>query len=427
MKRNINLMVLVCLLIFSTCIFGTIQAQKITRVYTKTMAVSKLPSFEIINAQALDYEMHGSMSSGGDEEGYILKPGFKERPCLIIKNYRVETWSKDSVRQVVKMEVTPEEGNPKAASELLDNLQISIPQKKGNIYTIDGNLNIKKMELINGFFRRDRNTFILDDGKKYNVQQLVITSVLYLPKQSNIYLNTDYVGLHLGDLDGQLNINAKYGYLEANNVKGFNGNLQTFTANFKTVEKMVLNASYSNISALTVKHLQIGSLELLTEQNNTTDIFQNEITPKALSFSNKYRIENVNHLDISSTSGDAFTLGVVDNFKAINSNFSNYHIKSIQETFTINGKNGDVMIYKVAPGFEKINIDNQISTIELNMDEAAHFNLDIASTEKVEFRLSQNIQKGNPKTGWALNYFKGNNKNAGQIAIDCKYCEIIVN
>ena len=274
MKKNINLISLICPLIFSLCFLAkTMQAQEMTKIYTKSMAVPSSSAFEIINAQALDYEMHGSMSSIGSEEGYVLKPGFNQKPCLIIKNYRVETWSKDSIKQVVKIEVTPEQNNPKPAKDLLTNLKISIPKKTGGIYVIDGNMNLKKMELINGFFRRDRNTFILDNGKKYNIRQLVITSTLYLPKQSNIFLNTDYVGLSLGDLEGQLTINAKYGYIKANNVKEVTGNIQNFNADFKDVEKMTLNASYSTISALSVQELQIGSLELLANQRKSTGLF----------------------------------------------------------------------------------------------------------------------------------------------------------
>ncbi len=428
MKKNIHLISLICGLIFSITLSTTIQAQKMTRIYTKSMAVPNMSSFEIISAQALAYEMHGSMSSSGNEEGYVLRPGvLKEMPCLIIKNYRVETWSKDSIRQVVKIEVIPEQNNPKPANELLDNLQISIPKKTGNIYAIDGNMNLKKMELINGFFRRDRNTFILDNGKKYNVRQLVISSTLYLPKQSNISLNTDYVGLHLGDLDGQLTINAGYGYLEANNVKEVAGNIKNFNANFKNVEKITLNASYSTISAVSIEHLQIGSLELFAKKKNIVGLFDSDTPNNALSFSNKYRIENVHQLNISSTSSDAFTLGTIDHFKAINSNFSNYHIKKIKHTFSANGKNGDITIYDVAPNFEKVNIGNQFSTIELNMKSVENFKVNIASKEKTELRFAKYLIEGVAKAGWASNYFKGDKNSKGIVEVDCVYCEVIIN
>lgn len=428
MKKNINLINLICPLIFSLCLLtNMMQAQEMTKVYTKSMAVPSSSAFEIINAKMLKYEMHGSVSASGNEEGYILKPGSNEKPCLIIKNYRVETWSKDSIKQVVKIEVIPEQNNPKPAKDLLANLQISIPKKTGNIYVIDGNMNLQKMELINGFFRRDRNTFILDDGKKYNVQQLIISSTLYIPKQSNIFLNTDYVGLSLGDLEGQLTINAKYGYITANNVKEVTGNIQNFNADFKNVEKMTLNASYSTISALTVQELQIGSLELLANRKNTPNIFENGLPHDALSFSNKYRIENIHQLNISSTNSDAFTLGIVDHFKAINSKFSNYHIKQLKHTFFANGKNGDITIYDLSSNFEKVNISNQFSTIELNTKPVSNFQVNIASNEKTELRFANSLIATTPKSGWAANYFKGDKNSKSTIEIDCEYCEVIIN
>jgi len=350
-----------------------------------------------------------------------------EMPCLIIKNYRVETWSKDSIKHVVKIEVTPEQNNAKPANDLLDNLQISIPQKNSKTYTVDGNMNIKKMQLINGFFRRDRNTFILDNDKKYNVRQLVINSTFYLPRQSNILLNTDYVGLYLEDLDGQLTINTKYGYIEANNVKEVTGNIKNFNASFKNVEKMMLNASHSSISAVSVKHLQIGSLELLSQRKTTTGLFDNNIPNNVLSFSNKYRIENIEQLNISSTSNDAFTLGTIDHFKAINSNFSNYHIKKIKHSFSADGKNGDVTIYDVAPNFEKINIGNQFSTIDLNMKSVKNFKVNIASKDKTELRFANYLIEAPTKTGWSSNYYKGDKNSKGTVEIDCEYCEVIIN
>ncbi len=426
MKKNMNLLCLVCSLIFS--LVSTIHTQTITRIYTASLAVPKKASFEIINAQSLEYEMHGSMSSGGGEEGYIIRPGLNgEIPCLIIRNYQVKTWEKDSIRQEVKIEVMPNENSTKVANELLNNLKISIPQKRRDVYAIDGNMNLKKMELINGFFRKDRNTFILDNGKKYDVRQLLIESTLYIPKQSNVILNTDYVGLSLEDLEGQLSINAKYGYLNANNVKEIIGNIQNFDANFKEVEKMTINASYSTINASKVKELQIGAPELLTSKEHENGLFNKVHPSNAFSFSNKYRIEKIENLTILNSGSDQFNFGTITNFRATNSNFSNYYIKYIQHSFNINGKNGDITIYDVAPNFAQINIDNQISTVELNMKKLDNFKVKVASKEKTELRFAKYLVEDTTKLGGASNYFKGNKKSGGIVTIDCEYCEIIIN
>ena len=215
--------------------------------------------------------------------------------------------------------------------------------------------------------------------------------------------------------------------MEANNVKEFKGNIQHFTANFKNVENMMVNASYSNISAVTVQNLKIGSLELLSQKKKSMSIFDNDFAHNALSFSNKYRVEHVHQLNISSTSSDAFTLGIIDHFKAINSSFSNYHIKRVKHTFSANGKNGDITVYDIAPNFEKINISNQFSTIELNTNSAKNFKVNIASKEKAEFRFAKSLTKEVGKTDWIANYFKGDKNSKSAIEIDCKYCEVIIN
>lgn len=428
MKRNFNPTVLVCSLIFSISFSTNIFAQKITKTLRKSIAVTELATYEIINAQALDYEMHATMSSSHSEEGYVLRPGvLGEKPCLIIRNYQVKTWEKDSVQQIVKVEVLPDKNKPTDAKALVENLQINIPKKSGNLYLVDGNINIKKMELINGFFRRDRNTFILDNDKKYNVRQLIIESILYIPKKSNIQLNTDYAGLSLDDLDGTLSINAKYGYLRANNIKEVLGNIQNFDADFEEVDKMTINASYSSISATSINDLTIGSFELLAKRKKEVGLFGNDQNNTALSFSNKYRIEKIDQLKILETGSDEFNLGTTNNFNVFNSSFSNFHIKKIEKNFKISGKNGDVTIYAVSPNFEKIDIDNQISTVELNMQTVSDYKVNLLSKERIELKLNSTLQKGAEKEGWAASYFKGNKSKGGSIEIDCEYCEIIIN
>ena len=428
MKRNINPKVLLFSLIFSLSASCTIFAQKITKTYSKSMAVPKGATYEIINAQVLDFEMHATMSSSHSEEGYILRPGvLREMPCFIIRNYRVKTWNKDSIKQVVKVEVIPDKNSPQDAKELAKNLHINIPKKEKNIYLIDGNINLQKMELINGFFRKNRNTFILDNGKKFNVRQLVIESILYLPKTSNIQLNTDYVGLSLDDLDGKLSINAQQGYLTAKNIKEVMGNIQNFNADFLEVEKMTLNASYSSITATAIHNLVIGSLELLAKRKKEVGLFGNDQNNTALSFSNKYRIEKIHQLKIWESGNDEYNLGTVQNFSAVNSSFSNFHFKKIEKTFEINGKNGDVTIYAIHSDFEEIKIDNQISTLELNMQAVTDVQINLTSKGKNELKLNSTLQEETPKEGWASSYFRGDIKKGGVIEIDCEYCEIIIN
>lgn len=428
MKRSINQTVLVCSLIFSLFFGENIFAQKIEKTYSKSLAVPKGATYEIINAQALDYEMHATMSSTHSEEGYILRPGvLGEMPCFIIRNYRVATWDKDSIKQVVNITVTPDKNRLKDADDLVANLKINIPKKEGNLYLIDGNINLKKMELINGFFRKDRNTFILDSGQKFDVRQLIIESILYIPKQSNILLRTDYVGLFLEDLEGKLSINAKHGYLQADNIKEVEGNIRNFNADFKSVDKMTLNSSYSSISATSINQLVIGSLELFAERKKAVGLFEKKQNNTTLSFSNKYRIERVDHLKIRESGNDEFNLGTIKNFSGINASFSNFHIKKIEKSFEISGKNGDVTIYDVATNFEKISISNQISTVELNMQAVENFKVNLVSEKKTELKLNSSLQRGIPKEGWAINYFKGKKSIGGIIEFDCEYCEIIIN
>ncbi len=52
-------------------------------------------------------------------------------------------------------------------------------QNAEKIIAANNNLNIKRFEMINGIFRMDRNSVVLENGKTFNLEKLEITSNPY--------------------------------------------------------------------------------------------------------------------------------------------------------------------------------------------------------------------------------------------------------
>ena len=391
--------------------------------------ISDNAHIQIQDPKALSYTMHATMSSAYEEGiGYVLRPGVEgEMPCLIIPNYKIETWEKNEIKQEIIIEIIPDKSSPKDAQKLLDHLSLKIKKKRKNKFLIDGNMNLKKMELINGFFRNDRNTFILEDGSKYNVRQLVIKSFLFIPKTSDVEFDTGYLGVEMGDLDGKLMINAEFGYIKTGNIKEIEANIQHLNADFKNVGQMTLNATYSEISAHAIGQLTIGSLELINKMPKKKDLFSYDRSQQSLSFSNKYKIDKIGSLKILDTGNDNFNLGSITNFKAINTSFSNFYIKKIEKKLDLTGKNGDLIVYALSSDFEELSIDNQTSTIELNMEQTPDYQVNIERQEKTELRFPTNLVKLSPSEDWSSSFYRGNPNKGGTIILNCTYCEVIIN
>lgn len=430
MKSNINPTVLLFSLIFSIFSLVKIQAQELTKTYSKEITIEPFTNLKITHPHVLLYSMHGSMSSKYEEqEGYILRPGVMgEKPCLIIRSFTIHTWDKNSLKQEVTISVLPEKGKEATAQELMKQLTIELSTAVNNQLTIDGNMNIEKMELMNGWFRRDRNTFILTNGQSFDVRQLVIESKLYIPKKSNIEINSDKsVGLTLEDLEGKLKINADYGYVKGANIKAFEGNIGHFKASFKNVGSVLLNAKYSEFDAQKVQTMTIGSLDLLSTRPSGRGLFATDFENNTLSFSNKYRIENIEQLIIKSSGNDQFNLGNVEEIKGFNTSFSSFFIKNVAQKLSLKGRNGEMTVYQVNPNFESIEVGDKFNIVELNLQNAPNFQLFTYKEDQATLRLADGVNQIPNSQNNKLLYQKGQKGKGGVIDLNCAACTIIVN
>lgn len=430
MKSNINPTVLLFSLIFSLIITTTLQAQKLTKTYSKEMAVEPFTNIKINHPHEIVYSMNGAMSSNYEaEEGYVLRPGTKnETPCLIIKEYTIHTWDQNVLKQEVNISVLPEKGKEKVAQEFINQLKIELPAVVNNRTTIDGNMNIEKMELMNGWFRRDRNTFILNNGKSFDVQQVIIESKLYVPKKTNIEIESDrYLGLKIEDLEGLLKIHADFGFIKGGNLKSLQANITYFKATFKEVESVILNARNSEFQAQAVGEMTIGSLELLSERSIFNPLFGDDFSNSPLSFANKYRIENIERLTIKSSGNDQFNLGNVVQMEGYNLTFSSFFIKNLDQKLSLKNRNGEMTVYQVNPDFERIEVGNKFNIVELNLQNAPNFQLFTYKEDQATLRLADGINQIPNSKNSKLLYQKGQKGKGGVIDLNCAACTIIVN
>ena len=84
-------------------------------------------------------------------------------------------------------------------------------QNAEKIIAANNNLNIKRFEMINGIFRMDRNSVVLENGKTFNLEKLEITSILTIPKNHNLDFKLENMNLEVEELDGYLKIGSTGG------------------------------------------------------------------------------------------------------------------------------------------------------------------------------------------------------------------------
>lgn len=403
-----------------------IKAQTITKTFTKEEKVP--PNISIITEgpQAISYEMHGSMSSRGSEEGYILTSDpYGKNVVLQIGDFHIHTWKKPVVKQEIQISLQSEDNEQKQIEDLINNLKIDFQIDANNRIAIDGNMNIEKFELINGWFRRDRNTVVLEDGSKYNIGQIKIKSSLYIPESSNLEIFTENLSLQIGDLTGNLSIDVLGGTIKAGNVNRLEANLPFCTASFNEVTVAEINTNNSKIKAKSIKELQVGSLELSKRWKYGRSIFSSMVEQSNSTMS-RFSIEKVDKLTISETINDFFVLGEVGTLKAPYAKFTDFEIQQLHHALQVGVNNGDLKIRNISNGFSEIEIENKISTIKLGgITDLTHFDLNTNNTFTEE-HITDSILKLNKREGKKKSYLKGDPAKAGIIDIRCESCTIYI-
>lgn len=314
----------------------------------------------------------------------------------IDKKLVLHTWDKNLVKQVSTIsfscETAEQEEQLKAA------LAINLAENAAGVVEIDCELNIAKFQVENGWFSAENNHIILDNEKVYPINYLSISTVLYVPINSQLVIATEENDIVLDKHEGALEIQAVGGSIEANEIRNLIGNFEFTEITIQELGNASLVLQNSNLKANSIKKLKLKS---------------------ALS---KLEVNTIEELDISKSLNDQFYLEAVNAIKATNSVFSNYHLASCMERLDMNLKSGDLDIKNFGPALKFAFIKNQNAKAQLNLEILESYSLLIDSFNQSKYHLPDNFIL--TKSDDQAVYKWGENPEKTKIQIDCIHCEV---
>ncbi len=391
---------------FSWCMLGVwfflislqnINAQTLTKVYEQTLDVS---DNIIIHSKGTDFglECHGSISMRTENEithisDVAVQYANKTFTPRFIIARRAEFQTHDKNQVIYKTTVNVE--GPDAQS-LLDNLKFCLRESAIGTVKASHLLNIRKFLITNGWMRVDRNAVVLDNGTSYDITRFEIATEYVIPKSSNLILEGEGTNYEVGDLTGKLSAFLDYGSLNCKNINEIEMTFKEAEVNIKSVKNGIFNSHKSK-------------LEVQSGNKITTD-----------GYLSKINIHKVDSLKITNTSNDKFYIGEVQHIKAKSSFFSNYEIGKLHKSLNMKLVNGDLSIKQIQAGFDNIQLNNEVSTIRLGVEQLKNYSLTSSNVNKTEieglernsFTDGKNGSKGDPSLG-------------GKILLSCENCKVI--
>lgn len=424
MKKNINLIGLMCGLIFSLVFTNIIHAQAIvSKTFTEEIQASKGGSV-FLEGSSLKFSMNGTIHSTREKEGYVLRAKKNEPPFLIIANLSVKTWDKPVVAQSITVNITATSGGQKIAEDLLKNLKLVLSENSEKIIIANNHLNIKLFEMVNGLFKRDRNTVVLENDEKFNIAKLEIISTLSIPKNHHLEVKLENMNLEIEDLEGPLKIGSTGGNLKAGKLNELEANLMFGAINIQEVNTANINAHVSTIEIGKVKELTIGSTQIAIEQTLGM-LFTRNVSD--LSSQSTYKIDTVDILKIQESKNDKFQLGEVGNIESLYSFFSDYKINTLNKTLGLKSKNGNLFIQNIKPTFKKVDIFNEVSMINLGVQNLKNCLLGLKQSIETELNIPEHFKALENDIFGSKILLKGDKEKAGKINIRCNQCEVKFN
>jgi len=407
--------ILVGLIVLGFSVLGI--GQPITKMFVKEVEVAADSRVVTNLPRTMDFYMHGTMTLDDSPSGLIIS-GKNNDPILTLKeDLNIATWDKNVIKQTVEITIVPED--QQEAQAFLEALELEINDDYTGNYTVDCNMNIKKMEMRNSFFSSDKTHFFLDNGKKYVIKSMEIKTTLTIPKSNDLRVEGKYGTINVGDLDGELEVDLNYCDLRAGNIETVRG---TFTnckdVHFKSIGEGNFSAKNSGIYINKVEKLMLGFQRL----KNGCELVSKKNVNSAL---NEFHIKKAGQILVSESSTDQFVIDEVDHLEVPKAVFSNFKIVKLNKTLFANISSGDLTISTIAAGFESVSINNKTSTVILGTAKDCSYMLNAYRNDVSEFFLPKSAIAMGKEEGMTSTFLKGNKATAGNISIRCEQCKVV--
>ncbi len=391
-KKIASTFLLVCLLMLSG------NAQKVTRTFEKEIEVSDNTIIKISGPQSVHPTGKGAINTRQSGNKYIIS-GKASKPYIYVinKTLKINTWQQNKVKQVV--EVILECENKTQNQNLLSALKIELKKNAAGQIIIDSEMNIQHFKIYNSFFGKDDNSVILTNGKTYKIKYLELATSLFIPKKSNLVLNTKGTTINLDNHKGTINLTMDKGNLIAKKMN-------VLTANLKNVD--------TKIQKTTNAKMVLKNVSLILNEASKLEL------KSAISSIN---IRKLNTLIINESINDQFIIDTVNDILVTKSLFSDYKISSINNTIEVNAKNSDITVNSFDKKVTSIDIQNQNASIKLVLKNLDNYTLSFNDKTQNSYHLPNKLKALSPSSNQLL-YAYGTKPSKTKIIVKGKHCDV---
>ena len=396
-----------------------LSGQKLTKIFAKELSVEEGVHIITKGPRDINFNLNGTISTRDSDEAFVMTPGRNEGiPALVIHKYQVFTTDENKVTQEIEITILPDPRAPKDAQRMMDNLKIDLEYHPNGDLIVDDNMNISGFGFLNGWLRKNVNKIILDPPNEYQIRSLEIKSKLTVPKNCNLEITSNILYAHIGDIDGKLMIKSSAGSIIGGNVGVLDASINFCKASFKNIDSAFVRCQNSTFTADKIRTLTVGIAEKLPSTESW--MYQGN------SGLSKYDIQQVENVIIKKSTNDHFKLGQIKALQSLSSTFSNYEIGMLEKSIDLVSRNGDIRIEMVKNDFDHINIDNQISSIWIDVNGVDNYMIKLSSGNLSEYNIPGFNSEIDGLTAFKDLWLFGDKNKAGKINLNCEGCQITI-
>ena len=333
----------------------------------------------------------------------------------------IEFINTDEQEARIEATLTVEGKTEEEIAKVLDQFVINI-NVSGKVIDVFADINMKNWVQYNGWFY-NKNTITFNDGSTaLDIKDTDISLVVYLPKVKELTINNKYdtvkfesfnsdVNAQLmssdisgGDINGNVDIDLKYGDMNVGDIQG--GKLVLFDsdASFGGAGNLELRSKYSEIKFKDAKSLDQTSFDDVIDFENVEgdiimnakyseisfndydtaafDVFDCDLdagTGKSLSFSSKYSTVTFKDVDVVELESfdDDFRFGVMKEIKILRSKYSEFLIDQVDtELKVISSFDDEITVVSVGENLSHLELDSKYTDLDFPIPNDVAYHLD---------------------------------------------------
>ncbi len=249
----------------------------------------------------------------------------------------IESWDKDQI--VIDIKVTVEMPNKEKAQRMLDLIDVQFNEGSGDVSA----------------------KTLIDDKFNFtgwgNTRRFSINYSVKMPVNTDLTLSNKYGNTEIDELHGLMNIDIKYGNINAGKLT--RGNVKPLSKlNIAYGKGDIEEAGWLDLNERYVGNMHITKSQAILLDSKYSKLILGETS--SMVGESKYdniRIEKINNL-------------VLEN------GYTEVNIGELTKKLTYNGSYGSFSIDKIPEGFESLNVDTRYMGVRLGIEDAASYQLD---------------------------------------------------